>query len=363
MWSLVVALAAAAWLASGQVWPGDGGDRGRAVRAGKTEAEERQGPRRPPFRVEVMAARVEAWRPVLSLSGHTEASQRLMVRARTAGQVLTTPRREGERVRPGDLLCRLDAADRPARLAAARAALASAEHELKAGKRLFARGHVPESRLRQLEALHRAALAQVRQLEEEMSRLEITSPIPGVLARQLARIGDVLAPGGPCAEVVRLDPLKVVATASEREVAEIRTGMAAMAELVDGRRLSGRISYVAPRADAATRTFRVEMTAANPGPAARAGMTARLVIRLAPRQAALVPLSALVLNDAGEVGLHVVGDDRQVRFLKVDVLAEGREGARVAGIEDGALVIVSGQYYVVPGQQVAPVPFRAPAGE
>ncbi len=100
------------------------------------------------------------------------------------------------------------------------------------------------------------------------------------------------------------------------------------------------------------------MTAANPGMEAKAGMTARLRIALVPVPAALVPLSALVLADDGQVGVQVVDADARVRFVPVEVLSEGREGARVRGLSDGARVIVSGQYYVVPGQKVEPVPYQ-----
>ncbi len=358
VWSLVVALAAAAWLASGTVWPSGGTKEPASENAGTPGHEAAATARKAPFRVEVITARLEEWRRELILSGHTEAAQVLTVRARTAGQVLETPLAEGAAVEPGDLLCRLDAADRPARLAAARAALASAAHELAAGRRLFAQGHIPESRLKQLEALHEAAAAQVRQLEQEMAYLTVTSPIPGVLSKQMAKVGDVLAPGGACAEVVRLDPLKVVAAASETEAARIRLQARATAELVDGTELTGRITYIAPKADPLTRTFRVEMTAANPDMQAKAGMTARLRIALAPVPAALVPLSALVLADDGQVGVQVVDADARVRFVPVEVLSEGHEGARVKGLPDGAQVIVSGQYYVVPGQKVEPVPYR-----
>ncbi len=363
LWSAGVALAAVAWLASGRIWPAGGSKADDAATIETTSPGRKTiSSRKAPFRVEVIIARREEWTPKLSLSGHTEAAQVLVVRARTTGQVLETPLAEGDPVTAGALLCRLDAADRPARLAAARAALASAAHELAAGKRLFAGGHMPESRLKQLKARYEAAAAQVRRLETELRYLAITSPIPGVLSRQLARVGDVLAPGAPCAEVVRLDPIKVVAMASEREVARIRPQAAATATLVDGTTLTGRITYIAPRADTATRTFRVEMTAPNPDGRAKAGMTARLSIRLPPRKVARVPLSALVLNDAGEVGVHVVDENNRVRFVRLEVLSEGRQGARVRGLADGARVIVSGQYYVVPGQRVEPVPF-APFGK
>jgi len=134
--------------------------------------------------------------------------------------------------------------------------------------------------------------------------------------------------------------------------------MRASAELVTSQRLSGRLTYIAPQADPATRTFRVEMKAANPEARARAGVTASLRISLPPRPSALLPLTAIGLNDDGILGVHVVRSDDTVEFLPVEVLRQDRDGARVAGVPDGARVIVTGQYYVLPGQKVEPVPFR-----
>ena len=354
IWAGFFALVSVAWLASGEIRLGaqqrPPAREARTAPAAKPAGEE-------PFKVEVITAHVTPRRAQLKLAAHTEASEAVMVRARTGGEVLETPGREGAAVRKGDVLCRLDEGPRPARLAAARAAAASARRDYEAGRKLFAGRHIPESRLKQLRALLDTALAQVRQYELDLSYTVIRAPISGILARQAAKRGDLLTPGAPCARIVALDPLKVIANASEREVGGIRAGQKATARLITGRELQGTISYIAPQADPATRTFRVELTARNPGGAARAQVTADLVIPLPARPAALVPLAAVILDDNGALGVHVAGPDGVVAFYPVKVLRETRRGAWVSGVPDGAKVIVSGQYYVLPGQRVKAVPF------
>jgi len=362
IWATLFAIAATAWLASGEI----------ALPFLKTGAKSAQGAQRPapaakrkdttPFRVEVVTIHVRPRRARLKLPAHTASFQTVQVRARTSGIVEETPFAEGARVKKGDVLCRIGMDVRTARLQAARATVASARRDYEAGIRLLRSGHMPQSRLKQLKALYDKALAQLRQYEQDIEWTKVRAPIGGILARQLAKKGDLLSLGKPCAEIVKLDPLKVIADVSEREVGGIETGNRASAELVTGETLPGTITYIAPDADPATRTFRLEMTAANPGGKARAGVTASLVIPLPARPAALVPLAAIGLDDNGVLGIHHVGKDNRVIHAPVKVLEETRQGAWVSGLPDGARVIVSGRYYVLPGQKVTPVP-RKPGKE
>ncbi len=360
LWAGLFALAAIGWLASGEIDLRADGSRNHSATTVRKEgfAVDNGEKNRQPFRVEVIRATVEPWRDTLILPARSEAAETVIIRARTTGTVEKTPVEEGAKVRKGGILCRLDMADRRARLDAARAALESARHDYEAGRKLYEAGHLSDARLKQLRSLYEQARANVAQLELDITYTEVRAPFSGILSRQIARTGALLAPGDPCAELVRLDPLKIVASASERESAALKKGMRASAELVTGQRLSGRLTYIAPQADSATRTFRVEMKAANPEARARAGVTASLRISLPPRPSALLPLTAIGLNDDGILGVHVVRPDDTVEFLPVEVLRQGRDGARVAGVPDGARVIVTGQYYVLPGQKVEPVPFR-----
>ncbi len=358
IWASLFAIAATAWLASGEI----------ALPFLKTGAKSAQGAQKPPaaakpreaspFRVEVVTVHIAPRQALLKLPAHTASFQTVQVRARTSGMVEETPFAEGAKVNEGDVLCRIDSGSRPARLQAARATVASTRRDYEAGLKLLRSGHMPQSRLRQLKSLYDNAVAQLRQYELDIAWTKVRAPIGGILARQLAKKGDLLSPGQPCAEIVKLDPLKVIADVSEREVGGIGTGRKATAELVTGETLQGAITYIAPAADPATRTFRLEMTAANPGGKARAGVTASLVIPLPAHPAALVPLAAIGLDDNGVLGVHHVGKDDRVIHAPVKVLEETRQGAWVSGLPDGARVIVSGQHYVLPGQKVAPVPYR-----
>ncbi len=354
LWALSLVLLALAWFAHGTLLSTAQQPRKAITRepAASTERDE-------PFAVRVMRVSLEPYRPVLELSAHAEPFRRLLVRTRAAGEVKETPREEGAPVRAGDILCRLDDTGERERLAAAKAALASAERDARAARRLFARGTLPEAQLKKAEAALARARAAVKQARLALEWRIIRAPMSGMLQRQLAKVGDVVSPGAPCAELVRLDRLKVSAQATETEVARLKPGMAVSARFANDMKLSGRLAYVAPAGSAATRTFRVEAELANPGKRVRGGMTARLRIPLPERRVARLPLSALVLADDGRLGVHVARADNTVAFVPLSIVEERREGVLVSGLASGTRVIVVGHYFVVPGQKVRPLPTTA----
>ena len=80
---------------------------------------------------------------------------------------------------------------------------------------------------------------------------------------------------------------------------------------------------------------------------------------LAPVPAARVPRSALTIASTGDIGVRTVGDDGTVAFMPVDMVEDEQSYMWVAGIADGARVIVQGQDFVREGQTVEAVPTAA----
>ncbi len=353
--ALLLLLAAGLWFAFGGLVLSRAPSAGSEPARGEMEAADA------PFVVEVAVVSPEPYRPRLSLSAHAEPVQTLTVRARAAGQVVAAPRREGERLAAGDTLCRLDDTGEREQLAAAEARLASAERDAVAARRLFDRGTLPEAQLKKAEAALAQARAAVKRARLAVAWRVVKSPIAGMLQKQLAKAGDMLQPGAPCAVVVALDPLEVVAAASELEVSRLRPGMAVRAHFANGRALAGTITYIAPAGSAVTRTFTIKARLANPDMAMRAGMTARLDIPLPGRKVARLPLSALVLADDGRLGAHVVRGDDTVAFVPLTIVSERPQAVLAEGLPAGARVIVTGQYFVRPGQKVRPVPRKLAA--
>lgn len=330
------------------------------------------------------------------LRGQTEAARKVQVRAETSAVVISDPLRKGRFVEKGDVLCRLDPGTREASLASAHATLAEAnshvpeahanletsqarleEAQIKwnAAEKLAAGGYTSETQKATAAAAVRAAeagvesakaglesaqagiesaQANVAAAEREIERLTITAPFEGLLESDTTEIGSFLQAGGMCAEIIQLDPIKVVGFVPETEVNRVQVGALAGAELATGLRVQGRVTFLSRSADPTTRTFEVEVTVKNEDLSIRDGQTATIAIGAEGIKAHKIPQSALTLNNEGQLGVRTVGTGNIVQFQAVRLLRDDNDGVWVGGLPETADVIVVGQDFVIAGVRVQP---------
>lgn len=348
--AVLITLALAAWLATGEITIGGRSDNEAAGEQAQAAAAERK-----PFAVRVRSFTASERIAHLTVSGRTEADRRVEVKAETAGRVAALPVAKGAMVKAGETVCRIEEGARAAMLLQARAALAQAELDHEAALKLSSQGFAADTRVRALKAALDAAQAVLVQAELDLSRTRITAPFDGVIEERNAELGDFLGVGAPCVTLAARDPILIVGQVSERDIAALEPGMEASATLVTGETVKARIRFVSRSADAATRTFRVELEAANPQGKLRDGVTAKIDIPLAPTLAHLLSPAYLTLDDDGNVGVRSVDEDGIVRFNKVTVLGDDSDKVWVAGLPRRITVIVTGQDYVGAGERVTPV--------
>ena len=364
----------------------EGGEAPAAIAEAAPGAEARE--RRVP--VVVLPSRARRIEDAVLIRGRTEAVREVEVRSETSGLVMSDPLRKGAQVEAGDLLCELgpgtrevDLADAEARLleararipeaearvAEAQARLSEAEIEGNAARQLSEGGFASDTRVASGEAAEEAARAGIQSAQatlqgarsgvesaqagvaaarQALEELEIRAPFEGLLESDTAELGALLQPGGLCAEVIQLDPIKLVGFVPETEVEEVERGAAARARLATGHEVEGRVTFLSRSADEATRTFRVEIEAPNPDRAIRDGQTAEIAIRGRGAEAHLLPQSALTLDDDGRLGYRLAVDGRAA-FVPVSVLRDTAEGVYVTGLPEEAQVIVTGQEFVADG--------------
>lgn len=348
------------------------------------------------------------------LRGQTEAARQVNVEAETSGQIISEPLRKGSQVAAGQVLCRIDPGTRPIRLAEAKARLAEARARIpetearipeaearvvqakaqleearindNAARKLSEGGFASDTRVAATEAAVRAAEAGVVAAEAalksaqsgmagveaaiqsaeagvaaaelDLSRLTVTAPFEGLLETDTAEVGSLLQANGPsgahCATVIQLDPIKLVGFVPETEVARVNLGAMAGARLATGDEVVGKVTFLSRSADAATRTFRVEIEVPNTDLAIRDGQTAEILIAADGVKAHLVPQSVLTLNDSGNLGVRLVDGENRAMFAPVRMLRDTAEGIWIDGLPDKADIIVIGQEFVTDGVALAP---------
>jgi multidrug efflux system membrane fusion protein len=349
---VAVGLVAAAilWIASGHLLPRDSADSQAAIRPGEAKTQ-------PPFRVEVRTAKVVDHSPTLNLSGRTEADHKVALSARTGGVLNELRVKRGQHVEKGEVIAVLADEAREAQVAQAQALVEQRKAELDAKRTLIASGALPKLELVNLESQYKSAQAALATARAEHDRSIVRAPWAGVITNVPAEVGGAAFSfsGTEIATLVALDPMLAVVEVSERKLAGIKVGEPAEVRLITGQTVAGRVRYVAESASPTTRTYRVEVVMANPDGKIPDGITAEVVVSLKPVPATQVPRSALTISSAGDIGVRVVEPSNKVAFVPVHLVEDLQDTMWVAGVSDGARVIVRGQDFVRDGQTVAAV--------
>jgi multidrug efflux system membrane fusion protein len=186
--------------------------------------------------------------------------------------------------------------------------------------------------------------------------MAVRAPFAGALQARHVEVGDFVKRGDPIATYVDNRTIIVSANVSEFDAKYVHVDEIAEARLATGEAVRGRIRYVAPVADEATRTFTVELEVANADGKLRAGGTAELSIPAQTVLAHRVSPSLLTLDDAGNVGVKIINDSGEVEFVVADIALSSSDGVWLAGLPPTATIITVGQGYVASGAVVDAVP-------
>jgi RND family efflux transporter MFP subunit len=339
------------------------------------------GPGGPPPMVTVAPVVEQDISPVAEYIGHVEAIQAVDLKARVEGFLEKVNFREGDFVQAGDLLYVIEQAPYQARVDGDQARLAAARAELtRAGQRLKrlreARPEsVPATDLDNGVAAELTAKAKLAEAEAtlassdlDLGYTKISAPISGRIGRTAYTRGNLIGPGsGTLAQIVQIDPIRVVYSISENDLPAITAALhdaeaatksrllAARLRLADGELLdrAGRVSFVDNRVDPATGTIAVRAEFANPDGRLIPGQyVTALVMASAPKIMPVVDQAAVLVNREGRFVL-VVDDESKVTARPITIgPAVSTMWAVESGLRPGDRVIIQGIQKVKPGQIV-----------
>lgn len=344
LYSAGIALLVTAWVLTGQL-------QDETPAAGSTMRPQAVA-ESPHGKVRVRTQAAEEILRTIVVNGDTAPARTAQLSAETDGRIVATDAERGANVDRGDVILRLDERDRRARLAQARATVRQREVEYAARERLQAESYVSEAQLQEALALLEAARTELLRAELDLEYMNIRAPFDGALQTRFVEIGDFVKSGDPVATFVDNRKIIVTANVSEFDAGYVRVGESAEARLATGERVHGTIRYVAPVADDATRTFAVELEVDNADGKLRAGGTAELMIPAETILAHRVSPSLLTLDDAGNVGVKIIGEDGRVEFVIADIAMSASDGVWLAGLPQTATIITVGQGFVTSGSLV-----------
>lgn len=307
-------------------------------------------------KVRVRTQSAETITRTIVVNGKTAPARVVELGAETDGRIEHVGAERGANVTRGDLIVRLDMRDREARLAQAQATVRQREVEYQGRLKLKSESYVSEAQLQEAIALLEAAKTELTRAQLDLDYMSVRAPFDGALQARMVEIGDFVKLGDPIATFVDNRTIIVSANLSEFDAKYVEVGNSASARLATGEQVLGKIRYVAPVADEATRTFAVELEVNNQDGAVRAGGTAELFIPAEVVNAHHVSPSLLTLDDAGNVGIKIINESGVVEFIAADIALSSSDGVWIAGLPDTATIITVGQGFVTSGSFVESIP-------
>ncbi len=301
--------------------------------------------------VRVMASTAKDHVRQLVQTGSTEAAVTADIRAQTSSRIVEIAVEKGARVKKGDVIVRLAADDRPARLAKARALVDQRELQYDAAKSLAKKDYRSKTGVAESKAVLEEARADLKAIEVELAQTTLRAPFDGVIETRPVEMGDLVSIGDIIATIVQPDPMLVVVHVPEHAIGALHIGQLAHVRLFDGRTRPGVVRYTAIASNNDTRTYRVEVEMDNADHAIPDGMTAEVVIPVGTDKAHQIASSSLTLNDQGELGVRGVEQDKVV-FYPVSLQGGDREKVWISGLPNQIDLIVVGQDWVKEGTKV-----------
>ena len=327
----------------------------------------------PALTVQLAAVRRQALaRPIIG-DGSVVAWQELVLGAETGGlRVVEVAFEEGDAVRAGQVLVRLDPALPTAQAAQARAAVTEAEAALRIAQADLRRSSdlarsesvarqvldQREAAARQAEARLLAARARADEATARLAQASIEAPADGIVSRRTVLLGAVVQPGQELLRLIRDGRIELAMRIPELELAAARPGQAARV-FHGAQEVEGRVRALAPLVAGDTR-LGIAYVALPAGSGLRPGMFARGELRpdAVPVQLT-VPQEAVVFRGGAAVAFVVPEGSERVQARAVTT-GQRRDGVVeiTAGLAEGERVVVTGAGFLGEGDRVRVLPPR-----
>jgi membrane fusion protein, multidrug efflux system len=339
--------------------------------------------------VPVVVATVEQREVPVQLQaiGNVRPKATVAVKARVTGQIAEVFFQEGQDVKKGDVLAKIDPAPFEVVLAQAKARLAQATTQADIAKKQAARytnlsqsGGVSREEVDNFKSTADAALsnqeaaaATVKEAELQLSYCQVISPITGRAGRRAVDAGNVVKEDETDLVVInQLRPIEVIFAVPEQHFTDIQTYMKRGELKVTitpsgsaAQKIQGVLSFVDNAIKPATGTLEVKATMPNEDLSLWPGQYGEVALTLTTQPNALVvPATAVQTGQNGQY-VFVVKDDSSVDLRNVELeRTVGNEAIIRQGLKVGEVVVTDGQLRLVPGSRVEiKPPVGLPAGK
>lgn len=294
---------------------------------------------------------------VYSGTAPVEAYADAQVIAKVGGEVREILVEEGDRVKSGQVLARLDGDRLRFEMQQAEANLHKLQRDYQRNIDLRDRSLISAGDFEKIKYEMEALQATYDLARLELSYTEIRAPIDGVVSQRFIKIGNTIDANAPTFQVTSLEPLISYLHVPEREYRRIAAGQTATlrVDALAGHVFEGTVARISPVVDPSTGTFKATIEVYDETDLLKPGMFARINIVYDMHADALqIPRSAII-EEAGESSVFVVADETAHRRTVRTGYVEGGKIEILEGLADDERFVLVGQTGLKEGSRVTVV--------
>jgi len=318
--------------------------------------------------VRVQTVEQKSFRPFVEAIGSLRAYEEVIASSQVDGLLIRVHAEEGTPVTRGKVLAEIDDTDYrlevrrdEAALKQTEATLANAKVEYQRKNALYKEQLVTQqqfdditTRLALADADVDRAKAALSLAREKYAKTRVLSTLQGVVKEKKVSAGDYVRNGTPLFSLIKVDPIKLLFTVTEKDVGKLRVGQRVQfrVDSFPGRDFEAKVSIVYPSLEEKTRTLQVEALASNRGGLLKPGLFTRVILYTAEARAmVVVPITSIIYDESTMKVFLVEGDRAKERRIKTGYkfgeLIEVTEG-----LKGGETVVVAGQNNLAEGVKV-----------
>ena len=302
------------------------------------------------------------------ISGELRAANEATVRAELGGSMLQVAVEEGQAIRKGALLGRIEATTLDDTRRSAESAVRNAENQLAVGRReaertkqLVAAGalaardaEIAAANVTAAEAAVADAKARLVTVQKQLSDAVLRAPITGIVADRAVNQGDVVSVGTALFTIIDPSSMRLEASVPSEDLAALKVG-AAVQFNVRGydQPFDGRIDRISPQADPTTRQVPIFVSVGNAGGRLVAGLFAEGRVMIEAADGLVVPLNAVNTGEASPWVMRVVNGSAEKVQVTLGLRDPRTERVHVvSGLNEGDILLRGAAQGITPGTPV-----------
>ncbi len=309
---------------------------------------------RPPINAVTLVLKPEVINDRINLPGNIEPWTTLALLSKLNGTIDEVLVREGQKVKKGDVIVRINDEDYRIGVDRAKAAFELAKAEYERDKAIYAKGVIPTAMLDANKTQMETAKADYDNAKLQYSRCLVTAPMHGVIKKVDAKVGLQLAVGDPIVEIMEIERLKAVVGIPESDVTAVR-GLKTIdikLQALKDRIITGKVHFLSSSPETVARIFRLELAIDNSDGEVLPGMFLRAdVVKKTVPDAIVIPFYSVISRNNEQY--VYVEEDSIVHKKKVRLgIMEKWYVEVVEGLQGGERLVVEGHRDVEDNQKV-----------